>query len=237
MQVDACVGVRDLDLSSRVPVPASLLRDGGFPVGHLVEIDGRIHVLLEPSRIPSNTLRDALDPLLESALAFRDRQEKLVSLAAELRHRPTLGGLKAFGRLCRRNGQTRTAAAVRTVVRTLETDHQSNDPVQGELGTEALLRDLIALASMERTGELQFQIESGAASIYFDRGRIADAVVSGEWGREALKEILANREGLYEFIAQTEPVKPQRLDTATLWTLMECLEQLAEERRARHLRA
>ena len=236
LEVDACTGVRDLDLSQKVPVPASVLRDGGFPVGHLVEIDSHLHVLLEPSRIPSNALRDVLDPLLNEALAFRDRQAKLSAAAAELRRTPTMAGLKNYARLSRRNGRPRTAAAVRTVLKAVENQPTLNGSLKGALAGDTLLRDLAALASAQHTGELRFELQGSSAVIYFDCGRIADASARGEWGRGALKEILAARDGSYEFVPSQEPVKPQRIDDATLWVLVETIEQLAEERRARHLR-
>jgi chemotaxis signal transduction protein len=236
LQVDACTGVRDLDLSSKVPVPANVIRDGGFPVGHLVELDGKLHALLEPSRIPSSKLRDGLDPLLQEALAFRDRQEKLTQLAADLRRAPTVVALKAYARLSRRNGMPRTATAVRVVVKAAESGHRLNGSIRGNLALDPVLRDVVALSTAEQTGELQFQLQTGVAIIYFDRGRIADASFRGEWGRGALKEILASREGLYEFIIRESAIKPQRIDDASLWVLVEAIEQLTEERRARHLR-
>ncbi|MBI3784126.1 MAG: chemotaxis protein CheW [Deltaproteobacteria bacterium] len=236
LEVDACTGVRDLDLSQKVPVPAALLRDGGFPVGHLIELDGHLHVLLEPSRIPSNALRDVLDPLLNEALAFRDRQEKLNAIAGELRRSPTLSGLKIYGRLSRRNGLPRTAAAVRTVVKAMENQPTINGSLSGNLASDTLLRDLAALASAQHTGELRFELPNADATLFFDCGRIADACTRGEWGRGALKEVLANREGTYRFAATDAPVRPQRIDDATLWVLVEAIEQLAEERRGKHLR-
>lgn len=236
LQVDACTGVWDLDLGSRAPVPSVLLRDGGTPVGHLVDLDGKLHVLLDPSRIPSNALRDALDPLLQEALAFRDRQEKLTALANELRHAPTLTALKTYGRLSRRNGMPRVASAARIVVKAAESDRGMNGSLSGELSADTLLRDLVSITNAQHTGELRFQLNGGTASIYFDAGRIADAFVRGEWGRGALKEILATREGSYEFAAAQSAVKPQRIDDSTLWVLVEAIEQLTEERRARHLR-
>jgi hypothetical protein len=236
LQVDACTGVRDLELGSKVPVPANLLRDGGIPVGHLVELEGRLHALLEPSRIPSSSLRDALDPLLAEALAYRDRQAKIADLTAALRREPTVASLKVYGRLSRRNGMTRTAAAVRTVLKAAESGYRLNGSLQGDLGADTLLRDLVALTNAQQTGELQLELRNGTAKIYFDQGRIADAFAGGEWGRGALKEILACREGLYEFIGAGTAVQPQRIDDATLWVLIESIEQLSEERRARHLR-
>lgn len=236
LQVDACTGVRDLELSSKAPVPTAVLRDGGFPVGHLVELDGRVHVLLDPSRIPGNALRDELDPLLQEALAFRDRQDKLVALSAELRRTPSITGLKAYARLCRRNGMARTASAVRPVLKAAENAHGLNGGWSGTLGGETLLRDLAAIAYAQQTGELHFQLGTRTATIYFDAGRIADAHVGGEWGKGALREILSTRDGSYEFEATAQAVKPQRIDDATLWVLVEAIEQLTEERRARHLR-
>lgn len=234
--VDACVGVRDLDLAARVPVPSAVLRDGGIPVGHLVDIDGKLHGLLEPSRIPSSALRDELDPLLKEALAFRDREAKLTVLADELRRTPTLNALKNFGRLGRRNGRTKTAGAVRSVQKVMESGYAMNGGLSGELAADTLLRDIVALANAQVTGELQIDLQGNGAAVYFDNGRIADAKAGGEWGRGALKEILASRSGSYTFVARDSGIRPQRIADSTIWVLVECIEQLTEERRARHLR-
>lgn len=234
--VDACVGVRDLDLAARIPVPSAVLRDGGIPVGHLVDIDGKLHGLLEPSRIPSSTLRDELDPLLKEALAFRDREAKLTQLSDELRRTPSLGALKNFGRLSRRNGRTKTATAVRSLQKVLENGYVMNGSLNGDLSADTLLRDVVALANAQATGELQLDLQGSAACIYFDAGRVADAKAAGEWGRGALKEILASRNGTYSFASRETGIRPQRIADATLWVLLECIEQLTEERRARHLR-
>jgi chemotaxis signal transduction protein len=236
LQVDACTGVRDLDLSNKVPVPSAILRDGGFPVGHLVELDGAPHVLLDPSRIPSNSLRDELDPLLQEALAFRDRQDKLAALTAELRRAPSVSGLKIYARLCRRNGMARSAAAARLVLKAAENAPGLNGGCSGSLGNDSLLRDMISIARAQQTGELRLRLSNGPATIYFDAGRIADAQVAGEWGKGALREILAARDGSYELVSTAQAVKPQRIDDAALWVLVEAIEQLTEERRVRHLR-
>jgi len=73
LAADACVGIRDLDLRTKTPVPSALERDGGVSVGHLVELDGRVHTLLEPSRILSSALRQRLSPFLQEAQAFCKR--------------------------------------------------------------------------------------------------------------------------------------------------------------------
>ncbi len=53
LRVDRCVGIRGISLLARPPVPTRLLEPGGEPVCHLLEIDERIHFLLDPRALRS----------------------------------------------------------------------------------------------------------------------------------------------------------------------------------------
>ena len=239
LQVDSCVGVRDLDLGTKVPVATSLVRDGGLSVGHMVELDGKLHGLLEPNRILSGAMRTQIEPMLAEAQAFGERQQKLTELTAELRRDPTVTGLKNFARLCRRNGRSRAAAAARLVLKMAQEVEQGSavTTAAGDLSGDTLLHDLVALSASRQTGEVGVDLPSSeSAKIFLDGGRIADACLPGEWGRGAFKKILATRHGTYRFVPTAEAVHPQRIKDATLWLLTEVIEQLSEERRARHLR-
>ncbi len=236
LRVDELTGVRELDLAERSPVTSAVVRDGGHPVGHLVEIDGELHILLEPNRILSNALHDAFDPLLEDALAFRDRQAKLQRLLPELRRQCTAAGLRTYARLTRRNGMTRAASAAKTVLHALETASGFNGGVTGSLGSDKLLRDLLALVTAQQSGFLRVETPHGTGSIVLDAGAIVDAEFGHDRGREALKELLAQREGHYSFdVASNRPATRRILDSPA-WVLTEILEQLADERRVKHLR-
>jgi len=236
VQVDAFLGVRELDLRTKTPVPTSLLRDGNVPVGHLVELDGRVHTLLEPSRILSAALRDKLEGTLKEARVFCERREKIAALREELRREPTAAGLKAYARLSRRNGQTRAANAARLVLKLLqqcEAQVVSADPIAGDLNADTLLRDLVALSVARQTGEVHVRLPEGDARVFSAAGRIADACVDGEWGRVALRHILTARAGSYRFMASDVPTDSRRIEDAALWVLVQTVEQLSEERHGR----
>ena len=240
LAVDAFVGVRDLDLGAQTPVPSSLLRDGGLSVGHLIELDGKLHALLEPSRIISSLLWEQLAPVLKESQAFSERQQRLVELTAELRREPTVSALRTFARLCRRNGRSRAAATTRAIVKTLQEYEQHTNGsglVAGDLGGDALLHDLVRLSAARQTGEVQLHVpDDESATIFFDAGRIADATMARQWGRAAFKRILALTEGSYSFAPSDVPVHPQHIDDAALWLLIDTMEQLNEGRRTRHAR-
>lgn len=233
--VDACIGVRDLDLYAKAPVPTALQRDGGFSVGHLVELDGRTHTLLEPTRILSSALRQHLEPHLREARAFCEREQEIDALIPRLRVETTLSDLKTYARLVRRNGRARAAAAARAVLKaTQEIEPNVDVPVTGELAADTLLCDLLALGVARQTGELQLALSGGdAAMIFFAMGRIADAQVAGASGRSALTRILAAHEGAYHFVPSDVPVYPQRIEDATPWLLVETIEHLSDARRRR----
>lgn len=237
LRVDEFTGVRELDLLARSTVPAALVRDGGHPVGHLVELDGQLHMLLDPNRILSNALRDALDPLLEEALAFRDCQAKLDRLVPELRRHCTAAGLKTYARLSRRNGLARKSAAARTVLKALEAVHGFNGGLQGSLGTEQLLKDLLELAQARQSGILDIRTPERPASVYYRDGAMIDAIYGEDRGKEALKEILALREGSYSFRPADTSGHICRIPDSPAWVLAEIIAQLTEERRVKHLRA
>jgi hypothetical protein len=155
---------------------------------------------------------------------------------AELRQQCTVSGLKAYARLARRNGMTRSAGAARTVVALLEQTSGFNGGVEGSLGDDKLLRDLLALASAGQSGRVRVETSLGAASILFRSGEIVDAEFGEDRGREALKEILALREGRYAFDTGAPEAGPRRIADSTGWVLTEIMDQLTEERRVKHLR-
>jgi chemotaxis signal transduction protein len=240
IQVDTFVGVRELNLRTKTPVPTGLLRDGNLPVGHLVELDGRVHTLLEPTRILSGALRDKLESFLKEARAFCERQGKIAALCEELRREPTAAGLKAYARLSRRNGQTRAANAARLVLKLLqqcEAQGMGVNPMAGDPNGDTLLRDLVALSVGRQTGEVDVQFLEGDARIFLAAGRIADACIGDEWGRAALRRILATGVGSYYFAASDVPTDSRRIEDATLWILVQTIEQLSEERRGRRRHA
>jgi hypothetical protein len=238
--VDACVGVRDLDLRTRMPVPTALQRDGGFSVGHLVELDGRMHTLLEPSRILSSALRERLDSFLQEARAFCEREQRIAALATKLRDESTLADLKVYARLTRRNSRTRAAAAARVVVKAAqEAERQAGDgvAVSGDLTADTLLCHLLTLSAACETGELQIMLQSGEpAMILLAGGRIVDAEVAGAWGRPAVRQILAARGGTYRFVTCDVSAGRQRIGDAAPWLLVETIERISEARRAHHPR-
>ena len=70
--------------------------------------------------------------------------------------------------------------------------------------------------------------------MFFDAGRIADAVVAGEWGRGAVKRLLGAHEGTYRFTPCDTPVHLPRIDDSAVWLLVDSVERVNEERRSRH---
>lgn len=233
LQADGLVGVRHLDLGSRAPIPAALQRDGGFTVGHLVELDGRIHSLLEPTRILSPGLRESLEPFWTEACAFCDRRNRLTELAATLRRDPTLRDLKSFARLARRNGRTLTAAATRAVVRAIQglIRDEVASPMAGALTADNLMRALVGLDLAKETGELEVELAKGqSGTIFLTAGRVADACLGSEHGRLAFRQLLSATDGSFRF-ARSESSAPPRIEDSTVWLLIETLEQMSTKRR------
>ena len=241
LAADACVGIRDLDLRTKTPVPSALQRDGGVSVGHLIELDGKVHTLLEPSRILSSAQRQRLNPFLQEARAFCEREEEINALTLKLKAETVFSDLKAYARLTRRNGRTRAAAAARLVLKAAQDgDHNAaydSSAVSGDLAADTLLRDLVALSVARQTGEVQLTLPGGGtAALSFAAGRIADAQIADALGRAAVRQILAQHDGAYRFVASDVPVHPHRIQDAAPWLLVETIEQMAAARRNRHAR-
>ncbi len=238
LPVDAFLGVRDLDLHTKTPVPTALQRDGGFCVGHLIELDGRVHSLLEPSRVLGSALREALDPFLKEAQAFCEREKQIAALETELRRDPSVTRLRTYARLTRRNGHAPAAAAARLVLKAAQqsTPHTAA-LVAGELAADMLLRDLLSLSAARQNGQVYVQLpDNTVATIVFTAGQIADATIDGVRGRAALKQVLAAHDGSYRFVVSDTTADPQRVEDAAPWVLVECIKQLHGERRGRHAR-
>ncbi|MGH7787828.1 MAG: chemotaxis protein CheW, partial [Candidatus Binatia bacterium] len=85
LPIDACAGVRELDLSGHTPLPTRVLRDGGLPLGHLIEFDGRILTVLDPNRLLDDALRAELAPLQAKAQTLLERQARAAVLWEEIR--------------------------------------------------------------------------------------------------------------------------------------------------------
>jgi chemotaxis signal transduction protein len=95
LPIDACLGVRSLDLTARPPIAARVRRDGGLPIGHLTTLDGRPLTVLDPNRLLDTELRAALAPLRVKAQALHERRERLATLWEELRREAGTESLRA----------------------------------------------------------------------------------------------------------------------------------------------
>ena len=186
LPVDHCVGIRTLDLGERAPVPSAVQRDGGLPMGHLVELDGRMLMVLDPARILDASHRDGLLSALRRAQAICQRRHKLAALWEEIRHEPSAPALRAYAGLCSRTGRARTAAAARTVLAALPDGDASVDADE----RRALLRALLRCAAERRTGSLTCSSDGIGAALDLVDGRLVALRAGAEHGRAALAHLL-----------------------------------------------
>ena len=184
--VDHCVGIRTLDLGERPPVPCAVRRDGGLPMGHLVELDGRMLVVLDPARVLDSRHRDDLLSALRRAQAICQRQHKLAALWEEIRCEPSAATLRAYAGLCSRTGRARAAAAARAVLAALPGTADGADDER-----QALLRALLRLAAERRTGALTCTCDGIGAALDLADGRLVALRAGAEHGRAALARLLA----------------------------------------------
>jgi len=230
LAVDACLGVRELDLATDAPVPSALVRDGGFPVAHLVPMDGRMLAVLDPSHLLDSSVRGRFDALRRRARGFLARQAKLETLWSEICVRPDAGNLHTFARLCARNGRPRAAAAARLVLK-----HLSGAPADGQ-GTgepDRLIGLLVRLAAERRTGEVVLPSHACGDRIAVINGQVVNAWADATQGKPAVARLLAARPPEYHFVDTSPSPVSAQIHESTAALVIASLEALGAERRAR----
>ncbi len=197
LEIDACIGVRDLALHAQTPIPTRLVRDGGMPFGHLVELDGNIVVVVDPSRILDGAAREVLAGAVREAGAFQERARSIEALWSEIRREASLASLRKYARLCSRNGQSRRARAARLLVKHW---HEAGDGASSN-GTErahdpTLIAELVRLSLARRSCMLVLEGADGAVAgvLVFRDGRLISASCGPARGLPALAQLLAMRD-------------------------------------------
>jgi len=232
LQVDNCMGVRDLDLRAHPPVPTSLVGDGGLCVGHLLDLDGAILTVLDPSRILDPNVRTVLEPALRRARGFKERQGKITALWSALQQAPTAAELRMFARLCSRNGRSKAAAAARLVLKHLP-HAQSPDATEHETVGERVLCEVLRAAAQQRTGELIFEPDGGGGDgrVVLRGGRIVDASDQNHWGRQAVQQMVNARAGSCCFVETRLDDQIERMNESAVALVITALESGSTGRR------
>jgi len=237
LAIDACIGVQDLDLHGRPPVPSSVMRDGGIPVAHLVGLDGQMLAVLDPNRILDGRTREALEPVWAKARAYGERHGQSKALWREICRAANADNLRAYSRLCSRNGRSKTAAAARTVLKHMEdlAGSQNGMSASGGRPADRLVHEVVRLASLGETGQLHVAGDGGTAlgSLFFSAGRVIDARHGADWGRVALRRLLAADEATTRFAHEDLGEHPVRLSDSAAAVLVDSLEAVAMEPRRR----
>ncbi|MBX3027025.1 chemotaxis protein CheW [bacterium] len=184
LPVDHCVGLRTLDLGGHPPVASAVRRDDGLPVGHLLELDGRMLVVLDPARILDARRRDDILSSQRRARAVCQRQHKLATLWEEIRRTPDPAALRTFASLCGRSGRARAAAGARAVLAALP---------GGAGDGSGLLPLLMRLAAEGRSGVLTCRCDGAPVALEIAAGRLMAVRSGGEHGRPVLAQVLAAR--------------------------------------------
>lgn len=231
LPVDGCLGVRDLDLRTQIPVPTRLLRDGGLPVGHIVELDGKMMVVLDPNRLLEGGARETLVSIYRKAQLFRERQLKTQTVWAEICHHPTVANVRVYARLCSRTGRARTASVAREVLKSM-----AAAPSEGNQGAAApLLPEIIRRARERHSGELIVSLEGERepGRLTMAAGRIVDASHGDERGRAAVKRLLGGHLLGSEWRDVDTSAATERITESTVALAITLLDALAGERRGR----
>ncbi len=232
--IDQVAGVQDLDLGAQTPAPSSLLRDGGIPVGHVVQKEERMLVVLDPHRLLSGARRTSMEPIWTRAKAYAERQAKMNETWQVVCKEPSAESIKVFARLCGRNGRPRGGAAARTVLKGLDGGLSSDS---GSVA-ERIVSEIVRIAGSSGTGVLDIDSDSGTqlGSVYLSSGRVIDAQHGSEWGRMALRSLLAKSEGRTSFRERDLAQHPVRISESSAATLISSLEAVALEQRKRRAR-
>jgi hypothetical protein len=236
LPVDGCAGVRELDLSAQAPLPAAVLRDGGLPAGHIVEVeDGRMLVALDPGRLVDETGRDELLGLQRKAAAFQERQEKLEAVWKQVCADPDVADLRAFARLCSRNGRSRAALATRLLIKCMSNGRSGDESTATSSAYEHLVRELTRLGRQRCSGTLVVEASnpSGEGRIVVSHGRVVDAFLGPEWGRPAFASLLSLKEAQLRFLEEEPSESTARFSESTAALVIETFESLGGDRRRR----
>ena len=232
LAVDACLGVRELDLHAQTPVSSAVVRDGGFPVAHLVHLDGKMLAVLDPSHLLDGAARGQLAGMQHRAERFLARQAKLDALWSEICAQPTVGSVQAFARLCARNGRARAAAAARLVLKHLT---GANGDREGASELDRFIGTLVQLSLARRDGELVITPATGTTGqkVVFAGGRVVDARAGSAHGTVAFHRLLAARPSEYHFVDTAPGAQAGPIQDSTAALAIAALEALGAERRAR----
>ncbi len=234
LQVDGCVGVQEIDLATQPPIPTSLIGDGGIPVGHLVDLDGSVVVVLDPSRLVDGALRDRLAPALREALQYQERARDIAALWHEIASNPSSGALRKYARLCRRNGRHKEARAARAVLRYLT----PGAAVPSNGSDDALLGELIQLAEQQCSARIVVLAPDGVevGTVHLDSGRVVGASHERERGLPALGVLLAMRDVQCRLSSGPNADRGDHLTGNTVALAIEALAARNGERRPRPVR-
>ncbi len=237
LQIDACVGVQEIDLSSTVPIPSKLVGDGGVPVGHLVEAGEEILVVLDPHRLAGGVARDHLALALRAAKEFQEREQAIEELWTAICSAPSVSDVRKYARLCRRNGHGKMARAARVILKhmtdcTAET--VSANGGGGGAADQMLIGTLVRFACARRTGEIA--IEAGGADVgrvVLASGQVLAASCGGATGRDALVRLLALPETRPHIIEGSSETGCEVIADSAIAFLIDALASGAGERRFR----
>jgi chemotaxis signal transduction protein len=236
LPVDGCAGVRELELKTQVPLPAAVLRDGGLPAGHIVEVeDGRMLVVLDPARLVDESGREELLGLHRKAVAFQERQEKLDAVWQQVCAAPDVADLRAFARLCSRNGRSRAALATRLLIKHMSNGGSDENASESLPAHERLVRELVRLGRQRCSGSLMVDASdhSEPGRIMVSRGRVVDAFRGSEWGRPAFASLLSLKEAQLRFLEEQPSEATTRFSESTAALLIATFESLSGDRRRR----
>jgi chemotaxis signal transduction protein len=203
--IDVCIGVEELDLKLHPPIPTALTGDGGVPIGQLVDLHGRLVVVLDPNRLVDGAGRDAIARAAREAADYLKREAQMAALWPEICSQATIANLRRYGRLCRRNGRPKTARIARMIGKVFEEPEGANNgngsaepSFEGDLTTV-----LTRVARQRRTGEVAVvgNGDEEHGRVLVSAGCLIDAVSSRSHGVQALGELLSRREARARFVA------------------------------------
>lgn len=229
--VDSMVGIRTIDLPSRNPVASRVVRDGGMPIGHIVELDGHMLVVLDPTRLLDAGERGLWKTAVRRADAAKRRQAKIDALWSEIRTQPSAAAIRTYASLCSRAGRTAAANAARTLLSHLQ---GSNASAADEAGSAPVIRQLLQLSEEKRSGRMVIDGNgAGEGQLELCDGQIVNVRHADRHGRAALAQLLTLSCRGSQFFDGGSVTTPSSQLASTAAVLIEALESLPPERRKR----
>jgi len=236
--VDECRGVKSFDTSALTSFHSTLLQGGDRIFSGLVNDGKEIVLFLDERHMFPSSLQEKIAALLADSDRFLELYREVKALEMALEEKPTVDGFLELAELYQKQGRKKDAERsllmAESMERSVEATEEGKLPVlRGTLENGMLVEVLQMLTIGCRSGDLTVDLpgEGGKALIHFRKGQVWDAKIGWKVGRDAFREIIARREGLWQFNDDRQEPIERRITKNTQFLILDAMKVRDEEGR------